>query len=174
MPAGKKFKFQGSQIAILIGFISESPPLAISAITKANPAVATIPSHGRETGDILRLVDVVGMEELDDEAVAVRVIDASNVELIGVDSTEYGVFVSGEAQVGQFSNFCELTNYNRQGGSSPELPATSLCSVAQEFEVGLPDFGTTQLDFNFAPRTPIQEAPIAYNLSVDKTAVKVV
>ncbi len=80
----------------------------------------------------------------------------------------------GKADVGAFSNFCELTGYNRAGGSSPEIDAESLCSTAKEYEIGLPDFGTTKLDFNFAPRTAIQVALDAFYRSGEKMAVKVV
>lgn len=174
MSAGKKFKFQGSEIAVLVGWAADSPPLAIAGITQANPAVMNVPGHALETGDIVRLSDIVGMVELNDEIAVVRVVDPSNVELVDVDSRAYGAYVSGgEVEVGQMSNFCELTNYNRQGGTSPEIPATSLCSVAQEFEIGLPDFGTTQLDFNFAPRTAVQGALHSFYLSGEKMAVKV-
>lgn len=175
MSAGKKFKFQGSEIAVLTGFSADSPSIAITGITQANPAVATAPGHGLLTGAVGKLSEIVGMVELNDELVALRVVDPNSLELIDVDSRAYGAYESGGIlEEGVLSNFCELTNYNRQGGTSPELPATSLCSVAQEFEVGLPDFGTTQLDFNFAPRTAIQGALHGFYLSGEKIAVKIV
>jgi len=174
MAAGKKHKFQGSEIAVLTGFGVNSPPLAVTAITNANPCVVTIPGNGFVAGEVFRLRDIVGMTELNDELFVAGAVVGDDVELVDVDSTGYGAYVSGgEADIGILSNFCELTNYNRQGGTSPEIPATSLCSTAQEFEIGLPDFGTTQFDYNFAPRTGIQEALHAFYLSGEKIAVKV-
>lgn len=175
MSAGKRFKFQGSQIALLTGFATDSPSLAISAITKANPAVVTSVGHGLVEGIPVRLSQIVGMTELNDDLFVPVNVAPDTFELAGVDSSDYGTYASGGIiEVGVMSNFCELTNYNRQGGTSPELPATSLCSTAQEFEVGLPDFGTTQLDFNFAPRTAIQAALHEFYKSGDKIAVQVV
>lgn len=175
MAAGKRYKFQGSEISVLTGFNADSPPIPITLITQANPAVVTASGHGLEEGDIVKIVDVVGMVELNEDIFIVGPVTPTTFELVDVDSTDYGAYVSGGSiSEGDFSNFCELTGYNRQGGASPELPASSLCSVAQEFELGLPDFGTTQLDFNFAPRTAIQGALHEFWLSGDKTAVKVV
>lgn len=176
MPAGKKFKFQGSEIAVLTGFDADSPPDAITAVTAANPPVVTTgTAHGLVEGDVVKIVGIVGMTELNDEIFVVgNVPDTTHFALTDVDASDYAAYVSGGTiSKGVLSNFCELTNYNRQGGSSPELPATSLCSVAQEYELGLPDFGTTQLDFNFAPRTTIQGALHDFYLSGDKIAIYV-
>lgn len=174
MSAGKRFKFHGSLIQVLLGFDEDSPSLVISAITQANPAVATITAHGQESGAIFKLSDIVGMTELNDEVVIIEKVDANNVRLIGVNSEGYGAYVSGGvADVGNFSNFCELTGYNRQGAASAEMAATTLCSTAKEYEVDLPDFGTTQLDYMFAPRTAIQGVLHDLYESGERTAIKI-
>lgn len=174
MSAGKRFKFHGSLIQVLLGFDEDSPSLVVSAITQANPAVATITGHGRADGDVLKFSDIVGMTELNDEVVIVEVVDANNLRLIGVNAEGYGAYVSGGwADIGNFSNFCELTGYNRQGAASAEMAATTLCSDAKEFETDLPDFGTTQLDYMFAPRTAIQGALHDLYESGERTAVKI-
>lgn len=175
MSSVKRFKFQGSEIAVLTSFPVESPAIAISAITQANPPVVTTGTHGLSDGDVVKLTNIVGMTELNDDIYLVEVLSPTTFSLFGVNAEDYAAYVSGgDVDIGAFSNFCELTNYNRQGGASPEIPATGLCSEAQEYEVGLPDFGTTQLDFNFAPRTAIQGALHAFWLSGEKTAVRVV
>lgn len=174
MPSGKSFKFHGSTIQLLTGFSSDSPSHAISNITQANPAVVTSTTHGLADGDVILIDGVAGMIEVNDEAFIVEVVDANSFRLVDVDSTGYGAYVSaGGFDEAEFSNFCELTNYNRQGGSSPEMPTTSLCSTAQEYELDLPDFGTTQIDFKFAPRTAIQVALEEFYRSQEKMAVKV-
>jgi hypothetical protein len=174
MAAGKRYKFSGTTIAVLTSFAAESPSSGITAVTRANPAVVTDSNHGLQDGDVIKPSGVVGMTELNDSVFVVNVLDANTFELVGVDSTGYGAYVSGGTYlIGQFSNFCELTNYNRQGGTSPEIDATSLCSTAAEFELGLPDFGTTQLDYNFAPTTAIQQAIQEFYLSGDVTAVHI-
>lgn len=178
MAAGKRYKFQGSQIKILVSFDAQSPSIAISAVTKANPAVVTYTGADLIVdGDVITVYGVGGMTELNGNVYVVDNVNtgANTLELFEVDSTGYGTYTSGgHFDIGVFSNFCELTNYNRQGGSSPEITATTVCSTAQEYELGLPDFGTTQLSFNFAPSTTVQGALHAFYLSGAVMAVKVI
>lgn len=176
MSAGLRYKFQGSIFQVLIGFDDDSPPAhAITGISKANPAVVTSSAHGLAEGDVVRIVDVVGMTEVNTGVFIVTNPTTNTFELTDVNSTGYGTWTSGGSiQEGTLSTFCELTSYNRSGGTSPLIPATTVCSIAQEFEIGLPDFGTTQLSYNFAPLTSnVQEALHAFYLSSAITAVKV-
>jgi hypothetical protein len=177
MSSGKRFKFAGSQIQVLTAFEGSSSDL-ITAISQANPAVVTEVGHGRADGDVVMLDNVVGMTEVNGGTYVIEVLTVDTYSLLETNSTGYGAYVSGgEVSSGVFSNLCELTGYNRSGGSSPEIDVTTICSEAQEFEVGLPDFGTTQLDYNFAPQTTIQLAIADYysgSNKGEKTAVKVV
>ena len=177
MSGGKRFRFQGSTIAVVTEFGADSPSLHVLDITKADPAVVTTSAaHGLSNGDVVKLSGILGMTEVNDEVFVVESLTSTTLSLVGVDSTNYGTFVdsgSASVDVASFSNFCELTGYNRQGGSKTENDASSLCSTAVEVELGLPDYGTTQLDFFFAPRTAIQTALADFDASGDKLAVKV-
>ena len=42
---------------------------------------------------------------------------------------------------------------------------------AAEFEIGLPDFGTVQFDFNYAPLTTVQASLETFQQSGDKCAI---
>jgi Ubiquitin-activating enzyme E1 FCCH domain len=175
MGASVRYKWAGSTIAILTGFHADSPANAITAVTKANPAVVTDAGHNLVDGDVITISGVVGMTELNGGVYTVNVLTSSTFELLGVNSTGYGTWTSGGTYtIGTFSNWCELTSYNRSGGTSPEIAATSICSTAKEFELGLPDFGTTALAYHFAPQTPIQLAISAAYLAGSTVAVKVV
>lgn len=174
MAGGTKFKFAGSLIAVVTEFGADSPSKAITGITRANPAVVTSSSHGLTDGDVIKITGVNGMTEVNNGVFIVNQINANSFELIDTDSSAYSAWTSGGSiDEASFSNFCELTGFNRQGGSKPEIESTSLCSTAAEYELGLQDFGTTQMDFNFAPRTAIQLALAAFDASGDKMAVKV-
>jgi hypothetical protein len=174
MSASKTFKFAGSTIAVLTGFDAESPSKSISGATQANPCVLTVTGHDCDDGDVIQVTGVLGMTEINDGVYIVEASGPNSLILLGVDSTDYGAYVSGgKADKARFSNFCELTGYNRQGQAKPEIDASSLCSNAAEFELGLPDFGTTQLDFKFAPQTAIQLAIKEFDASGDKMAVRV-
>ncbi len=160
MASGLAYKFQGSQIAVLVDYAaSGSPSIPITGITKASPPVVTAVAHGLTDGDVVRITGVGGMTEVNSGVFIVNVTAANTFELLGVDATGYGTYTSGgDADEGTFSNWCELTNYSRTGGTSPEIPRTTICSTAREYVLGLPDYGTTTIDFNFAPRTTIQTA----------------
>jgi hypothetical protein len=166
MSGGKRIKFQDTRIQFLTGWSADSPSSVISAISKADPAVVSESAHGKSTGDVVRILGALGMTEVNDVPALISKIDAGNYSLIGVDSSDYGAYQasSGKADLAEFSTLCELTGFNRQGGSSPEIAATSQCSTAQEFEIGLPDFGTVQVDFNYSPDVAVQQAiDLAYN-----------
>lgn len=172
MSAGKRYKWQGSTVAVMTGFAGGSPLPSLTGITNSNPAVVSATLHGLITGNVVEIDNVVGMTEVNSLLYVVTRIDANTFSLFGVDSTGYGTYVSGGTfDIAAFSNFCELTNYDRQGGSSPEIPATAICSTAAEIEIGLPDFGTTALSFNFAPKTTVQGALAAFAISGDPIAL---
>lgn len=159
MSAGKAYQFKGSTVQVITSFSGDSPSSPIVSITRADPAVVTETAHGRTDGDVVKITGVVGMTEVNGEAFVINVLTNNTYELLDVDSTAYGAYVSGGlVDEAVFSSFCELTGYQSQGGTSPEIPRTSICSTAQEFVVGLPDFGTTQFDYNFAPQTSVQTA----------------
>jgi hypothetical protein len=174
MSSVSAYKFHGSQIQVLVGVTADSPAPTITAVTQANPAVVTSATHGLSDGDVVEISGIVGMTELNSNRYVVNVLTANTFELLGVNSTGYGAWTSGGTfSVGDFSDFCDLTNYNRTGGTSPEIATTALCSVAQEYLLGLPDFGTTAIDFNFAPSTAVQQALQDAYVSGDLIAVKV-
>jgi hypothetical protein len=175
MATGASNKWHGTQIKLMTGFGGSSGSKIITGITKANPPHVTSTAHGLETGDVITITDVVGMTDVNGGTFIVEYLTSSTFALADIDATGYGAYVSGGSlDVAEFSNFCELTNYNRQGGTSAEIPATSLCSVAKEFVIDLPDFGTTALDFKFDPllSTP-QVALHEFYLSGEVTAVHV-
>ncbi|MBN8749525.1 MAG: phage tail protein [Variovorax sp.] len=173
MAGGVRYKWQGSKVEISTSF--DSTAKDITAISKANPAVVTSAAHGLADGAVVEITGVAGMTELNGRRFVVESLTTDTFALVGVDSTGYGTYTSGgDAVAGTFANFCEMTGYNRQGGTSAEIDATTICSDAAEFETGLPDFGTTQIDYNWAPAVAVQKAIEAAYASGDVIAVRVV
>lgn len=75
-------------------------PVAISAITKANPAVITATAHGLTTGNTVRFDGIVGMTNLNGNRYTVTVLTANTFTLTDlhgtvVDSTNFSAYVSG-------------------------------------------------------------------------------
>jgi hypothetical protein len=70
-------------------------PLTITGATQANPVVITSNSHGLSNGDSVRITDVEGMTDLNDNIYTVANVAANTFELSGVDGTSYGPYVTG-------------------------------------------------------------------------------
>lgn len=174
MAGGQRYKFNGSNIQFVTGFSTSSPSGHITGATKANPCVITQATHGLTSGDVIKITGVEGMTELNDGVFVIEKLTANTYSLLDVDSTDYGTYTrEGQVDEAIFSRLCELTGYNRSGGTSPEIPATSQCSTAQEFEIGLPDFGSVQVDYNFAPQNTVQAALEAFYRSGETCGYKV-
>lgn len=164
MPGGKRYKFSKTEIQIMTALDNASPgPLTVLGITKAEPPVITLNSTTTlgVAGDIGvgQLDSIEGMIEADDEVLLYQIIDGTTITWLNGNSTDWTTFSgSGVFYPGTMSNWCEVTGLNRQGGSSPEINATDVCSDFEEFEIGLPNFGTVQVDFKYAPLTTVQAA----------------
>lgn len=157
MPSAKRYKFPGSQFRVQIGFLATK---AITAVTNDDPANVSSVAHGLEDGTPVKVAGVVGMTELNGNLYVVQEgATANDLDLIGVDSTDYTAYISdGTLAPADMSPFCELQNFNQQDGAADEYEATTICSKAKEFEVGLSDPGTMQLDYLAALNSPIQVA----------------
>lgn len=175
MSQGKRYKFNGSTFKVQTALGAAQP---ITGITQADPAVVTSAGHGNVDGDVVKMTVPAdgGMTELDGN---LYVVDnaSTTYELSGVDSTGYTAFAAGSpnpyAQRVTFSNFCELTGANQQDAGADTIEVTTICSTAKEFEQGLSDSGTLQLDFNWAGNETVQAALRTAKLSGDQLAFKI-
>lgn len=156
MSSTKRHQFAGSTIAV---FTRWDDPVAITGISQANPAVVSWPGHNLAKGDVVKITGSVGMLEADGVWIVGEPLTAGTFALEGVDSTGWGVFAAGaQGRAAVFSQWCEVTSFNRQGGSKPETAVTSVCSTAEEVELGLPSYGSVQIATNWSPDTALQQA----------------
>lgn len=175
MSQGKRYKFNGSTFGVQTGLGS---PKTITAITKADPAVVTAAAHGFVLGDVAKLNDIDSMTQVDGGVYAVDNPATNTFELAGVDSTAYDAFVAASPNLADatpvtFSAFCELTGSNQQDAAANQIEVSTICSTAKEFEQGLSDSGTLQLDFNWAGNQAVQAAIRAGKTSGDHLAFKI-
>ena len=118
MAAGKRYKWQGSMVEWGSEFAAASPAVTVTAITNADPMVITA-TNTFDEGDVVRATGVVGMTELNDRIGIVTNPTGTTFEIYGIYSTDYAAYVSGGSiEVLTFINWCELTAYNRTGGTS--------------------------------------------------------
>jgi hypothetical protein len=98
----------------------------ISAITKANPAVASSTAHALTNGTLV-LLKVNGMRQLDYRVVRVANQAANTFELEGVDSTSFDTFTTGTAEAITFGVSCAtLQDINPSGGDAEGKTITTI------------------------------------------------
>lgn len=171
MSSGLRYKFQGSTIQVSNG---SGVAKTITDITEADPSVVASTAHGLALGVVGRIAAVVGMTEVNDKLFVVDNPDTDDFELAGVDATGYTPYVSGGTFTPlTYSAFCELTGVDQQDGTADEIDATTVCSTAKEFEVGLSDSGTLTLNYNYAPKSDIQAAFRAAKKAGTEVAVRI-
>lgn len=174
---GTRYKFQGSSLSIQTSLGAAQP---ITAVTQADPAVVSVAAHGNVTGDVVQVTiqDGGGMTELDGNLYVVDDEQAGDFELADTDSSGYTAFVltspNSYVQPVTFSEFCELTGANQQDGAADQIEVTTICSTAKEFEQGLSDTGTLQLDYNAAPLSTVQAALRTAKVAGTQIAIKIV
>jgi hypothetical protein len=88
------------------GGVVTNTPTAITAITKANPAVVTSTAHGLNNGEKVVIVDVGGMAEVNNLEFTVANKTANTFELSGINSTNYTTYTSG----GTVAEIVEVTS----------------------------------------------------------------
>lgn len=129
----------------------------ITAITKANPAVATSTAHGFSNGDVV-VIAAEGMTEIDGLVVRVANVAANTFELEGIDTTNFGTFTSGTAkEVLTWSTVSDATQVNFGAGTAEQLEKTTLVDRTKRFEAGLPDQPNVSVNL-FAD--PLQSAQV--------------
>jgi hypothetical protein len=174
MSTGKRYRFYGSSFEVQTGFGSAK---TVTAITAADPPVVSAAAHGFTLGDVVKLANIDAPTQLDDGVYPVDNPLTGSFELAGVDGSAYDAFDAGSpnatATPVTFSEFCELTGVNQQDGSADQEEVSTICSTAKEFEQGLADSGTLQLDFNWAGNETVQAALRAGRRSGDQLAFRV-
>jgi len=173
MSSGKRYKFIGSSFGVQTGLGS---PVDVTGASATDPVVITAAAHGLVLADVVQLDGFVAPTQLDG---AIYPVDnpASGTFEVPVDGSDWEVFDAGSpgatATPVTFSDFCELTGTNQQDGGADQYDASTICSDAKEFEQGLSDSGTLQLDFNWAGNQPVQVALREAKKTGEKLAFKV-
>ena len=121
--------------------------VAISAVTKADPGVATSTAHGYADGDILYLGDMIGMYQLDQKAVRVDNKADNTFELEGVDTTAFDTYVTGNSyKVTLGNSITSATTINASGGEFDFVDTTTIHANTKSQIPGLPSPISFQMD----------------------------
>jgi hypothetical protein len=134
--------------------LSLDSPITISGATKANPVVVTATSHGLSDGDQVKIIDVVGMTELNNQFFLVankgtHTFELTNLSGDDIDGTGYTTYISGGEARKMVDTVTGLDHLEGEtvaifadGGAQPEgVVASGSITLATKFSVvhvGLP------------------------------------
>ena len=111
----------------------------ISAITQADPGVATSTAHGLANGTVGYLSGVEGMVQLEGQAARVANQVTNAFDLVGINTTNFSAF-SGSTDfitATAWLTVSESTSYQINGGAAEKLDTTTLIDVVKKEENGL-------------------------------------
>ena len=112
--------------------------LTVTAVTKADPGVATATGHGLTTGDVVRFAVSTGMLELDYQTVRVIVTSTDEFELENLNTTNFSDWVSGTAiPISTWHTLCFATGVDLPNNPPNKVTTTNLCSYSEETSIGL-------------------------------------
>ena len=113
-------------------------PITVTAVTKANPGVATSTAHGQANNVVGFFSNVSGMVQLEGQACRVKNQATNTFELQGLNTSNFSDFTTGTfTPVATWHTLAEATGYSIGGGDSEKLDATTLLDVVKQEEAGL-------------------------------------
>lgn len=111
----------------------------VSAVTKANPGVASSTGHGMANGTIGYFSDTTeGMNELAGAAFSVANQASGTFELQAENTTSYGTFTSGTfTPVLTWATLSTATSYSIGDAAADQIDTTTLLDRLKQSEIGL-------------------------------------
>lgn len=110
----------------------------ITAVSKAKPGVATSVGHLLNNNSIGYFSDVVGMDELEGQAIAIANKAADTFELQKLNTINYGTFISGNfTPVLTWVTLSKATSYEIPNAESDKLDETTLLDTIKQESAGL-------------------------------------
>jgi len=110
----------------------------ISAVTNANPAVATSTAHGYATGDEILLSS--GWEDATDAVYTVTVVDANSFQINGLDASNTGFFPagSGVGTAQKISSWTSIPQVLTIGSSGGDARFTDVSPLSKRNAIKIP------------------------------------
>jgi hypothetical protein len=112
--------------------------LTVTALTKADPGVATSTAHGLTVGEIGYFVASAGMVEIDEQAAYVSAQDTNTFTLANLKTTNYSTWTAGTfIAAASWGTLSEAAGYTVGGGAAAQLDDTRLMDVKTRNVAGL-------------------------------------
>lgn len=147
----------------------------ITAITNANPAVATCTAHGYTTGDEIMLSS--GWEDANDSVYKIESVDSNSFKILGLDSTNTSFFPagSGGGSAQKLSAWTAIPQVLTISASGGDARFTDVNPLAKRNGIRIPTgFNATSitLSLGFDATTPAYKTMVGISRSLSKVAFK--
>ena len=147
----------------------------ITAITNANPAVATCTGHGYTTGDEIMLSS--GWEDATDSVYKIETVDSNSFKILGLDSTNTSFFPagSGGGSAQKLSAWTAIPQVLTISASGGDARFTEVTPLAKRNGIRIPTgFNATSvtLSLGFDATTPAYKTMVGISRSLSKVAFK--
>ena len=147
----------------------------ITAITNANPAVATCTAHGYTTGDEIMLSS--GWEDANDSVYKIESVDSNSFKILGLDSTNTSFFPagSGGGSAQKLSAWTAIPQVLTISASGGDARFTDVTPLAKRNGIRIPTgFNATSvtLSLGFDATTPAYKTMVGISRSLSKVAFK--
>lgn len=160
-------------------------PIAPTAVSKANPGVATLTSHTVETGDIGWWSVTAGMIEMHEQAVYLTDTDANTFTMNGLDTSGYSTYTAGSLTIAAtWGTLSEAAGWSIGGGAATQLDDTRLIDIktrnvagmmgAQDMTIDLRNPVTSGAALAFLENKAINGQMILLKISKGGTVLRVV
>jgi hypothetical protein len=123
----------------------------ISAVTNANPAVATSTAHGYTSGDEILLTS--GWEDATDSVFQIEVVDANSFKILGLDSVNTGFFAvgGGVGTAQKISGWTAIPQVLTISASGGDARFTTVSPLAKRNSINIPTgFNATSITLSLA------------------------
>lgn len=136
-----------------------SASIPISAVTKANPGVATYTGTDVAVDGNALLLSAVGMQQINGRVIRADSVDtgANTLALEGEDTTGYGTFVSGDAKVVTLGN--PVQSFVDVSASGGEYKTDTVATIHDDFETEFPTIATA-LKYQFTSIWDVSDATL--------------
>jgi len=116
----------GRGVRVEIG-TTEGSPITVSALSQADPGVATATAHGLSAKSIGYMKNVGGMVQLEGQAVRLTTVTTNNFSLEDIDTTGYPAYTAGTiVPITAWATLGRITSYSKGGGEGNKLDDTVL------------------------------------------------
>lgn len=117
---------------------TEGAAKTVSAVSLADPGVATSTAHGLLAKSVGYFLNVGGMVNLEGQAVRLSAVDTNTFTLGDIDTTDYPAFTSGQfIAVTAWATLSKSTSIAEGGGDGDKLNATVLLDNTRQERNGL-------------------------------------